>query len=159
MWHPYWSSSSSLPNMKAIHWRIKVTYNFEKKVNPKVNLGRRPTPACPPAACLPGHCFFKGWILKKNRKLSKKYTLYIKVLSAAVVISILRVNNPKYCDRQIWASSVECGIRSESTLFASHPEVWSLIYSEKWNKKNKSCQKTTQLARKGWSEKKTIFRY
>ena len=25
----YWSSSSYLPNMKAIHWRIKVTYNFE----------------------------------------------------------------------------------------------------------------------------------
>ena len=24
--------------MKVIHWRIKVTYNFEKKVNQKVNL-------------------------------------------------------------------------------------------------------------------------
>ena len=25
-----WSSYLSLPNLKAIHWRIKVTYNFEK---------------------------------------------------------------------------------------------------------------------------------
>ena len=25
-WNTYWSSSSSLPNMKAIHWRIKVTF-------------------------------------------------------------------------------------------------------------------------------------
>ena len=49
MWHTYWSSSSSLPNMKAIHWRIKVTYNFEKKVNQKVILGRRPTAAHRPA--------------------------------------------------------------------------------------------------------------
>ena len=24
MWNIYWSSSSSLPNMKTIHWRIKV---------------------------------------------------------------------------------------------------------------------------------------
>ena len=29
--HAYWSSSLSLSNTKAIHWRIKVTYNFEKK--------------------------------------------------------------------------------------------------------------------------------
>ena len=29
MWNIYWSSSLSLPNIKAIHWRIKVTYNFE----------------------------------------------------------------------------------------------------------------------------------
>ena len=29
--------------MKAIRRRIKITYNFEKKVNQKVNLGRRPT--------------------------------------------------------------------------------------------------------------------
>ena len=34
-WNTYWSSSSFLPNIKAIHWRIKVTYNFEKKVNQK----------------------------------------------------------------------------------------------------------------------------
>ena len=26
------SSFSTLPNMKAIHWRIKVTYNFEKRL-------------------------------------------------------------------------------------------------------------------------------
>ena len=32
MWNTCWSSSSSLPNMKAIHWRIKVTYNFEKRL-------------------------------------------------------------------------------------------------------------------------------
>ena len=32
MWHAYWSLSSSLPNIKAIHWRIKVTYNFEKRL-------------------------------------------------------------------------------------------------------------------------------
>ena len=42
MWNTLWSSSSSLPNMKAIQWRMKVTYNFEKKVNQKVNLGWRP---------------------------------------------------------------------------------------------------------------------
>ena len=28
----YWSSSSSLPNKKAIHWWIKVIYNFEKRL-------------------------------------------------------------------------------------------------------------------------------
>ena len=30
--HAYWSSSLSLWNMKAIHWRVKVTYNFEKRL-------------------------------------------------------------------------------------------------------------------------------
>ena len=29
------SSSSSLPNMKAIHWRIKVTYKLWRRVNQK----------------------------------------------------------------------------------------------------------------------------
>ena len=52
MWHAYWSSSSSLPNMKTVHWRIKVTYNFEKRVNQKVNLGRCPMPVCPDIAIL-----------------------------------------------------------------------------------------------------------
>ena len=31
MWNIYWSSSSSLLNMNAIHRRIKVIYNFVKK--------------------------------------------------------------------------------------------------------------------------------
>ena len=43
-WYAYWSVSSSLPNMKAIHWLIKVTHNFEKKVKQKVNLGWHPMP-------------------------------------------------------------------------------------------------------------------
>ena len=36
MWNIYWSSSSSLPNMKAIHWRIKVTCNFEKRLTKRL---------------------------------------------------------------------------------------------------------------------------
>ena len=43
--------------MKAIHSRIKVTYNFENKVNQKVNLGRRPS--------LPGFRYLKGLLFKK----------------------------------------------------------------------------------------------
>ena len=31
-WNIYWPSSSSLPNTKAIHWQIKVTDNFEKRL-------------------------------------------------------------------------------------------------------------------------------
>ena len=36
MWITYWSSSSSLPNMKAICWRLKVTYNFEKTLTKRL---------------------------------------------------------------------------------------------------------------------------
>ena len=42
MWHTYWSSSLSLPNMKAILTKYesnplkkKVTYNFDNMVNQK----------------------------------------------------------------------------------------------------------------------------
>ena len=35
MWNTYWPSSSSLPNMKAIHW-IKVTYGFEKRLTKRL---------------------------------------------------------------------------------------------------------------------------
>ena len=52
--------------MKAIHWKIKITYNFEKKVNQKVNLGRRPTPARPDIAIL------KDDLKKKKNKKKKK---------------------------------------------------------------------------------------
>ena len=54
MWNTYGPSSSSLPNMKAIHWRIKVTYNFEKRFTKRLawDDARRP----------PGHCYFKGQI-------------------------------------------------------------------------------------------------
>ena len=52
--------------MKATHRRIKVTYNFEKKINQKVNLGRRPThdarhqtPARSDIAILNDGCFEK----------------------------------------------------------------------------------------------------
>ena len=60
MWNTYWSSSSSLPNMKAIHWRIKVKYNW-KKVNQKVNLERRPIPAHTDIALLRDPFFKKNF--------------------------------------------------------------------------------------------------
>ena len=51
MWNIYWSSASSLANMKAIHWRIKVTYNFEKRLTKSQTSddARRPPDARPPA--------------------------------------------------------------------------------------------------------------
>ena len=36
MGNTHWSSFSSPPNMKAIHWRIKVTYNFEKRLTKRL---------------------------------------------------------------------------------------------------------------------------
>ena len=37
---------------------------------------------------------------------------------------------------------------------------WYILAPNKCsNQKNKSCQKTTQLAGKGWPDKKTIFKY
>ena len=70
MWHTYWSSSLSLPNTKAIHWRIKVTQLWKKvnqQVNQTVNLGRRPMPDAHPTARQPGQRYFKGWIFFLNR--------------------------------------------------------------------------------------------
>ena len=54
--------------MKAIHWRIKVTYNF-KKNNQKVNLGQHPL-ACKPAS--PDIAILKDRFLKKKKKRQKK---------------------------------------------------------------------------------------
>ena len=56
-WNTYWSSSSSLPNMKAIHWRVKVTYNFEKRLTKRLTWD---------AARPPRHRYFKGQIFLKN---------------------------------------------------------------------------------------------
>ena len=50
IWNTCWSSSSSLPNMKAIHWMIKVTYNFEKRLT--WDDAWCPTPARPDNAVL-----------------------------------------------------------------------------------------------------------
>ena len=72
--------------MKAIHWRIKVTYNFEKKnVNQNGNLRQRPTSARPPDAYPPearptpdirppGNFYFKGriFVKKTNKKKTKQ---------------------------------------------------------------------------------------
>ena len=57
--------------MKAIHLRIKVTYNFKKKINQKVNLGRHPTPAHLTSAC-PDIAILKDGFEKKKKKKKKK---------------------------------------------------------------------------------------
>ena len=56
--------------MKAIHWRIKVSYNFEKKVNQNVNLGRCPM-AGPDIAILKDG-FFKNLSKNENWKVGFK---------------------------------------------------------------------------------------
>ena len=55
MGNTYWSSSS-LPNMNAIHWRIKVT-NFVKRLT--WDNARRPANACPDIAILKDKFFEK----------------------------------------------------------------------------------------------------
>ena len=61
MRNTYWSSSSSLPNMKAIHWRINVTYNFEKRLTKRLTWDdtRSQTPAFPDIAILEDGFFEK----------------------------------------------------------------------------------------------------
>ena len=85
IWNIYWASSSSLPNIKATHRKIKVTYSFERKVNQKVNLGRRPTPTRPP-----GHRYFKGWIFKdpSNKKNVSKCRLLNYVYLACLALNL-----------------------------------------------------------------------
>ena len=61
--------------MKAIHWIITVTYNFEKKVNQKVNLLRRPPPAHLDIA-----------ILKKKKKKTSKTLLSFLLIDIDKVI-------------------------------------------------------------------------
>ena len=50
--------------MKAIHWRIKVTYNVEKRFTKSLTWddARRKTDMHPP-----GHRYFKGQIFLKTR--------------------------------------------------------------------------------------------
>ena len=69
-----WSSSSSLPNMKAIHWRIKVTYNFEKRLtwdDARRQPIRRP----------PDHCYFKWQIFGKNPSKKPSATVVLADLT------------------------------------------------------------------------------
>ena len=61
--------------MKAIHWRIKVTYNFEKKVNQKVNLGQRQMPARPDIAISKDGLFEKP--VEKSTFVQKPWLLVI----------------------------------------------------------------------------------
>ena len=82
MGNTYWSFLS-LPNMKAIHLRIKVIYNFEKKVN----LGRRL-----PARRPPRHCYFKGQIFLKTRpKIRTGCDILVNLFSTASVYMITKV--------------------------------------------------------------------
>ena len=52
MENTYWSSSSSPPNMKAIHWRIKITYNFEKRLTKRFTWDDARPPTLPDIAIL-----------------------------------------------------------------------------------------------------------
>ena len=69
-WNTYWSSSSSLPNMKAIHWRTKVTYRFEKRLT--WDDARSLLPDCPDMGILKDRFFGKPvqkvWPMDERRK-------------------------------------------------------------------------------------------
>ena len=65
MWNTYWCSSSSLPNMKAIHWRMKVTLTLKKRLTMK-RLIWDDNCSPPPDRCPPRYCYFKGWIFFSN---------------------------------------------------------------------------------------------
>ena len=70
---------------RFFHWRIKVTYHFEDKVNQKVNLGRCQTP--PPNTCLPWHHYFTNcnvhhYFNGRNffvKNLSNKKNIYLNI--------------------------------------------------------------------------------
>ena len=63
--------------MKAIHWRIKVTYNFEKKVN----LEWCQTDARPDIGILKGRFFEKAVINKATMVVLNKIVLHYIYLS------------------------------------------------------------------------------